>query len=113
MNGQTDRWTDGQTNKQIKVPFGALPKKEEKKMRERKKTRPDTRQSNRGRLGRSCNAEAASNSKMLQDGTIDRPTNTARFTVACPQLKMTMNAGKCLEKMQANFGLFSFWTTNF
>ena len=34
-------------------------------------TRPDTRQSSRRQLGRSCNAETARNSKMLRT---DRPT---------------------------------------
>ena len=38
-------------------------------------TRPDTRQSSRRQLGRSCNAETARNSKMLRtDGPTDRPT---------------------------------------
>ena len=48
-------------------------------------TRPDTRQSSRGRLGRSSNAKTARNSKC------DRPTSdTASSRVACPRLKMKL-----------------------
>ena len=50
----------------------------------RKKTRPDTRQSSRGWLGRSSNAKTAQNSKMWRT---DRPTDMARCRVACPRLK--------------------------
>ena len=36
------------------------------------KTRPDTRQYSRGRLGRSSNAKTARNSKKIRDGRTDR-----------------------------------------
>ena len=59
--------------------------KQEKKMIKEKKrkekwTRPDTRQSSRGRLGRSSNAKITRNSKMWPtdgptDGRTDRPTD--------------------------------------
>ena len=57
-------------------------------------TRPNTRQSSRGWLGRSSNAKTAQNSKMWRtDGRTDRhtdlPTDTARCRVACPRLKIT------------------------
>ena len=48
------------------------------------KTRPDTRQSSRGWLGRSNNAKNARNLKMLPT---DLPTDTERCRVACPRLK--------------------------
>ena len=43
-------------------PFKPLPKKRKKKNNH--ETRPDTRQSSRGRLGKSSNAKTARNSKM-------------------------------------------------
>ena len=55
------------------------------------KTRPDTRQSSRGRLDRSGNAKNNSEFKNVTDGRTDRPTyrptDTARCRVACPRLK--------------------------
>ena len=51
-------------------------------------TRPNTRQSSRGRLGRSSNAKIARNSEMLPTyRRTDGPTDTARCRVACPRLK--------------------------
>ena len=40
-----------------------------------KGTRPDTRQSSRGWLGRSSSAKTARNSKMLRDGRTDGQTD--------------------------------------
>ena len=54
-------------------------------------TRPDTRQSSRGRLGRSSNAKKRWQFKNvtdgLTDGFMDGRTDTARCRVACPRLK--------------------------
>ena len=51
-------------------------------------TRPDTRQSSRGRLGRSGNAKTARRStKFVTYRPTNRPTNTTRCRVACPRLK--------------------------
>ena len=47
-----------------------------------RKTRPDTRQSSRGRLGRSSNAKTVHNYRIS-----DRPTDTSRCRVACQRLK--------------------------
>ena len=49
------------------------------------KTRPDTRQDSRGRLGRGRNAKTARNSEIFV--TYFR-TDTARCRVACPRLKI-------------------------
>ena len=55
------------------------------------KTRPDTRQYSRGRLGRGCNAKTARNSKIFRtDLPTYRPTNMARCRVACPRLKIAL-----------------------
>ena len=51
---------------------------------ETKGTRQDTRQSNRGRLGRSSNAKLAIQKRY---GGIDGRTDRARCRVACPRLK--------------------------
>ena len=53
-----------------------------------KKTRPDTRQSSRGRLGRSSNAKTRLEFKNVMDLPTNLPTDTARFIVAWPRLKM-------------------------
>ena len=51
-------------------------------------TRLDTRQSSRGRLGRSRNAKTARNLKMWPtDLPTDLPTDTARSRVACQRLE--------------------------
>ena len=64
-------------------------KRKRKEGKDKKKTRPDTRQSSRGRLGRSSNAKTARNSKMLRtDRPTDLPTDMARCRVACPRLKI-------------------------
>ena len=52
------------------------------------KTRPDTRQSSRGRLGRSSNAKTARNFRNISLRPTDVPTNTVRCRVACPRLKI-------------------------
>ena len=61
------------------------------------KTRPDTRQTSRGRLGRSSSAKTTRNSKLWRmdgrtdgrtDGRMDLPTDMARCRVACPRLKI-------------------------
>ena len=66
--------------RQIKV--GEI--KEKKQMKETKKTRPDTWQSSRGRLGRSSNTKSACN---LEIFVTYRRTDRPRFRVACPPLK--------------------------
>ena len=57
---------------------------EEKFAAQKKETRPDTRQSNRGRFGR---GGAKSLGIQKCDGSTDLPTDTARCGVTCPRLK--------------------------
>ena len=53
-------------------------------------TRPDTRQSSCGCLGRSSNAKTACNAKMLW---MDRQTNKPRWKVECPRMKKKSTHG--------------------
>ena len=70
---------------------GRCPKGEEGK-----KTRPDTRQSSRGRLGRSSYAKTTRNSKMRQmDVQTDR--RTRQGGVACPRLKSKWKKNKVIR----------------
>ena len=65
----------------------------------KKKTRPDTRQSSRGRLSRSWNAKTACKFRNVLDGL----TDTASCRVACPRLKTN-------KQLFATF-TFKFWLT--
>ena len=80
------------------------------KWKRKSETRPDTRQSSRGRLGRSSNAKTALNSKKVTLPTdlptyrpTDLPTDTAMCRVACPRLKKHVLArGTKCEKSSIN-----------
>ena len=55
------------------------------------RTRPDTRQDSRGRLGNGRDAKIARNSKIFVTYRhTDLPTDTARCRVACPRLKIQL-----------------------